>query len=267
MRATKLLVGNTLPFTGLSFCRSVAINQLAFLANRCIFQSQRKESLPAEDPRIAAIAAARTDANGMVQPTRYDDVAIGEAWAAAYTLLTRVLHTPDPDTGKKPEHLLRYLKGPADVTKDAYDFSYANRMREEIANAAVVGAKTDKRLAAIAVELQAFLKTNAQLVSESFYDMLPKTYDMEDGKLADIVIEALHDAKKDVATEVQRAAAAFIGKAKEMVEAGRFMRVDPIILTLAGIPAPAVVAPPAPADMALAGPVAAPKATHTGKKK
>ena len=107
MNFTNVINGNN-GFEAAGFAKSVLLNQIGFDLNRALFQASTAEERPAFDARLAA---AMGD-NCLPERTILDADALCEGYAAAFLLLTRHIKTVKPETGRKPEHFIRYIKTP-----------------------------------------------------------------------------------------------------------------------------------------------------------
>lgn len=233
MNYTNIINGIEVPFQAVGFARSVLLNQLGFDLQRAVFKTQTQTDTPVFDE---SLAEAMGD-TGLPQATKLDVDQLTNGCAAAFVLLARHIQKVDPDTGRKPEYLLRYLKGPKEIMKAAVDYRLNSRKAQALATAASLKADPTKRIAALELEIRAQCDAILQPLNTSFVESVKSMRDMDDDELADTALEAMVDAGRDPAKEIKRAAQAYVESQKKRFEEGGFVNIDAFVAALAGVAA------------------------------
>src|SRR5881628_1330397 len=136
-----------LTHTTAGFAKSVLCNQLAFKMQIAALRTEKADT-PLYD---AQIMAAMGD-NGLPQPTKLDLDDLITGYACAFILVARHVSTPHPETGRKEEHLLKYLKTPEQVITDGVKFRVTQAEQQTIATAAMLKADPSTRIEIIRSE-------------------------------------------------------------------------------------------------------------------
>jgi hypothetical protein len=154
-------------------------------------------------------------------------------YAAAFVLLSSHIKTPHPETGRKEEHLMRFLKSPAQIVKDAVDFGTNRQIMQTKATAEMLKADPTARIAALEAEALKRCEAATEPITKAFVDAIKGLRDKSNDELVDIACEALIDCGRDPAVEIKRSAVAFIESQKKRLENGEFVSVDAGIYALA----------------------------------
>lgn len=229
MEITKVVNG-TNGFEAAGFAKSVLLNQLGFNLSRALFQATTQTETPVFDARLAA---AMGD-NGLPERTILDADSLAEGYAAAFILLTRHVKNSNPETGRRPEHLIQYIRTPEQVIKRSVDFRLTKQADQIKATAKMLKADPTARLEAVKKEQEAQAAALTAPVMEFFLNKVAEMRDWENDALLDCAIESLTAAGKNVATELKNAAVALIDAQKKRFEEGKFATVDAGIYALAG---------------------------------
>ncbi|MHB8602175.1 MAG: hypothetical protein ACYC9R_06335 [Nitrosotalea sp.] len=229
MNYSDILNGNNTSYQGKGFARSVMLNQLSFDLQRAAFASQDRSAAPVFD---AELVEAMGD-NGLPQAVKLDVQELTNATAAAFLLLSRHIQTPDPETGRKPEYLMRFLKGPKEIIQAAVDYRLNRQKQQTQATAQMLGANPETRLKNIEIETKAQAEALVTPMQKHFVDALRSQRENDDDTLIDTIVDAMTNAGRDPAKEIKRAAVALIESQKKRFEAGGFVAIDPAVYVLA----------------------------------
>lgn len=228
MNFSEVLNGKT-TFQAAGFIKTVLLSQLGFDLQRAVFKSTKKDATPVIDSRYDA---AMGD-TGMSESKPLNPENLCEGMAAAFTLLTRHIQTPDPETGRRPEYLLRWRKGPAEVIQAQVDWQLENAKQQTQAVAAMLGADPTTRLATVEQEIRDRVAGQVEPHVAAFVNHLTTMRDWSDDDLADTACDAMIEAGRDVAAEVKRAAKLYLESQKKRYETGGYVAIDPGIFALA----------------------------------
>jgi hypothetical protein len=229
MDATKILNGSC-DFDTTGFAKSVVTNQLGFTLNRAVWQATSKAETPVFDARLAK---AMGD-NGLPERTVYDADDLCRGYAAAFIVLTRHIKTPNPENGRKPEHLVRYVKTPDSLIMDGVQFRINNQTDQIKADAVAFGSDPGPRLAAMKAEQMAQAKALGAPVMDSFLAAVEALGNEDTCDLIDIAMESAANAKINVAGELKDAARRYIDAQKKRFDAGKYAHVSSGVFALAG---------------------------------
>jgi len=230
MKYSQILAGNDTSFAACGFARSVVLNQLSFDLQRASFASQSASQKPVFD---AELLDAMGD-HGLPQAVVLNQDELTKASAAAFLLLSRHIQKPDPETGRKPEYLIRFLKGPKEIIQAAVDFRLTRQKQQTMATAAMLGADPTKRLETITTEINAQANALVKPMQTSFVHAIKELRDADDEVLINCAVEAIVNTGRDPAKEIKRAAQAMIESQKKRFETdGGFVAIDPAIYALA----------------------------------
>ncbi len=229
MEFTKILLGSS-GHVAQGFARATLASQLAFWYGRSVV----RDMSPARDVPVfdQSIVEAMGD-NGLPEVHPLNTNVINSGYAAAFLLLSGHIKTPHPETGRKEEHLMRFLKAPKDIVKDAVDFGMNRQIAQTKATAAMLKADPSARITALEQEGQKRVAVALEPVTKNFVTALTSLRDKNNDELVDIACEALIDCGRDPASEIKRSALAFIDSQKKRLENGEFVSVDAGIYTLA----------------------------------
>lgn len=244
------VIGGASGFETAGFAKTVVLNQIGFDLQRAAFQKEQKDTPVADAAAERELREALGD-NGLPTATRLNLEGLTEAYGAAFILTTRHCNQPHPETGRKPEHLVRYLKQPSAIVQAGIDYRLERQMAQIKATALMLNADPTKRIAAIKVELAEQAAALVAPINKAFIGAVKKFRDLDDDALIDVCVEAMSNAGRNVAQELKRAAQALIDSQKKRFEEGGFAQVDAGIYALAGVvqavePTPPVTPPVAP---------------------
>ncbi len=215
------------------FVKSVLANQIGFFLQRAAFQKEQgNETAVADAAEVAELRAAMGD-NGLAERLVFDVDALTDAAAASYVLLTRHCNTPNPENGRKPEHLIRYLKTPGQIIQAGIDYRLERQILQTKASAAMFNADPTKRIEVIRTELAEQAKVLTAPISKAFVTAIKAYAETDDVELVDVCLEALVDCGRNPTQEVKQAAVALLASQKKRFEAGEFAMVDAGIHALA----------------------------------
>ncbi len=234
MNVTEIVSGSN-GFEAAGFVKSVFANQLGFFLQRAAFQKEQGNEVPVADAAEAAELRAAMGDNGLAERQVFDMDELVTANAAAYILLTRHCNTPNPENGRKPEHLVRYLKTPAMVVQAGIDYRLERQILQTRAAAELFKADPSKRIEVITTELKAQAATLTAPINKAFVEAIKLQSDDENSDLVDTCLEALVNCGREPSKEVKQAAIALIASQKKRFEAGDFAMVDAGIYALAGL--------------------------------
>ncbi len=220
-------------FETAGFVKSVVLNQIGFDLQRAAFQKQAVNEAPVADAVADQELKAAMGDNGLAERTVLNMDELVTAYAAGFILLTRHCNTPNPETGRKPEHLVRYLKKPSDIVQAGIDYRLTRQVAQAIATAEMLKADPTKRVAALRTELEAQAATLTTPINKAFVQAIREQSEDENSDLIDTVLEAMTNTGRNPALEIKRAAQALIDSQKTRFEAGEFAMVDAGIYTLA----------------------------------
>jgi hypothetical protein len=229
MYFTNVMLGTT-GHAACGFARSTINSQLAFWLGRSI----SRDASPARD--IPVYDAELKDAMGDVGlPTIHplNTNVIVSGYAASFLLLSKHIQTPHPETGRKDEHLMRFLKNPRDVVAEAFKFNLSRQITQTRATAEMVNGDPTARIEALTQEAAKQILTFTAPVMAAFIKAVEGLRDEDTDKLVDIACEALIDCGRDPAVEIKRSAVAFLESQKKRLESGEFVAVDAGIYALA----------------------------------
>lgn len=229
MQPTKVLNGSQ-GFAAMCFAQSVMVNQLAFYVGRAM--NKKQDEAPAFDTAtLAALDEAFGD-SGLPKATVLNTEQLIEGHAAAFILLRRSVGKPDPETGRKPEHLIKRLVPLPDAVVASVGRLTEFNLKQGRAEAAKIGADFTKREAAIRAEMAAEARRQLDEVKGPWITAIKAYADGDTGDLIDIVLEAVVDAGMDPAAEIRRAADLLRDNLRQRIEAGNFAKMETSIYAL-----------------------------------
>lgn len=227
MEFTKVLCGEQ-GFAAAGFAKTVLLSQTGFDLQRAVFRSEKADT-PAFDARYAEALGE----NGLPEPQKLDTTELTLAMAASFILLTRHMSKPDPETGRKPDYLRRWLKGPKEVIEAQVDWQLERAKQQTQATAAMLGANPETRLKLVEQEIRKSVEGKIEPHVAAFVDQLGKLKSEDDDTLIGLVVEAMANAGRDPAAEIKRAAVMFIESQKKRFESGGYVQIDASIYALA----------------------------------
>jgi hypothetical protein len=229
MEFTKLLQGSS-GHVAQGFTRATLCSQNGFWLGRSVV----RDASPARDIPVfdQSIVEAMGD-NGLPTVQPLNTAVLVSGYAAAFLLLSSHIKTPHPETGRKEEHLLRFLKSPAMLLQDAFDYGLNRQIMQTKATAEMLKADPTARIEALKAEAQKRVESVIEPVTAAFVEALKGLRDKDTDELVDIACEALIDAGRDPASEIKNSAIKFIESQKKRLESGEFVSVDAGIYALA----------------------------------
>jgi hypothetical protein len=229
MEFTKILLGSS-GHAPQGFTRATVASQLAFWLGRSVV----RDASPQRDVPVfdQSIIEALGD-NGLPEVKPLNTNVIVNGYAAAFLLLTAHIKTPHPETGRKEEHLRRYLKSPDAILKDAVDYGTNIQIAKTKATAAMLNADPSVRVAALEAEAAKRVQAMVEPVNKAMAAAIVGLRGKSNDELVDIACEALIDCDRDPSVLIKSAAVAFIESQKKRLEAGEFVAVDAGIYALA----------------------------------
>jgi hypothetical protein len=219
-------------FGACGFARSTVLNQSLFYMNRSLYQKPAAE-IPVADARLAGMLGD----TGQPEAIKLNTEELTHAVSCAYILLHRHCNKNDPETGRRPEFLRKWLREPKDyITAQANAFEkmvLERRTATEKATALSLGADPSARLAVIAAEVKALNKADSAPAQNWFIEGVSVFKDREDQELIDVIVEAMTNAGMDVSKEIEKAAKMYLESQKTRYEAGGYVTIDQGIYALA----------------------------------
>lgn len=229
MNYTNVLEGQS-GFTAAGFAKSVLKSQIDFLLGIAVMRANN----PARDvPQFDADVQDAMGDNGLPEPQALDVGELTMGSAAAFVLLSRHIKTPHPETGRKEEYLVRFLKDGKSVLQGTMDYSTNRAIAQAKATCEMLKADPTKRIESIQTEAKKKLETISGPVQASWISDLRSVVNLDDNQLIDLAEEALVNAGRDPAKEIKRAAVAFLDSQKKRLEHGDFVQVDAGVYALA----------------------------------
>ncbi len=229
MEFTKIMQGSS-GHVPQGFTRATLASQLAFWLGRSVVRDMSPDrDFPVFDQ---SIVEAMGD-NGLPKVHPLNTNVIVSGYAAAFILLSGHIKTPHPETGRKEEHLMRFLKSPEQIVVDAVDFGTNRQIQQTKATAEMVKADPSQRIEALQAEAAKRVQVAIGPVTDAFVTALKSLRDKDTEELVNIAVEALSDCGRDPAAEIKRSAVAFLDSQKKRLEAGEFVSVDAGIYALA----------------------------------
>lgn len=229
------IIAGSAGFSAAGFARATLASQLAFdLGRAAVKQANPANDRPVFDDSINEVFA---DDNGLPTATVLDVGSLTEGYAAAFLLLRDHIKTPHPETGRREEHLLRFLLPPKAVIQAAASFRAErmadNSVQQAQATAAMLGVDPTARVNAIKAEQSKNSTIECAAIDTAFVAALRtmKGWSVED--LVDTAVEAMADAGRDPTKEIQRSAVAFLDSQRKRMAEGKFVAIDAGIYSLA----------------------------------
>jgi hypothetical protein len=229
MEPTKVLNGST-GFAAMCFARSVFVNQIAFTVGRAL--NTKENTAPKFDAAVMAELDEILGGNGLQQPTKLDAEELIHAHAAAFILLDKCIGQPDPDTGRKPEHLIKRRVPLPDAVVGSVERLTEYNLTQGRAEAKKFNADFTAREAAIRAAGEAETRRQINEVKGPWLTAVKALRDADTEELIDTVLVAVVNAGMDPAKEITRAADLMRDSMKARMERGEFAKMDSSIYAL-----------------------------------
>lgn len=227
MEYTKVLNGER-GFGATGFAISALLSQTGFDLKRAVFQGQKKDKAAIHDARYDEAMGE----NAVPAEKKLDIDDLIKGMASGFVLLSRFIQKPNPEDGKKPVHLKRWLKGPAEVIEEQIEWQLANDKQSTAADAAALGVDLSKRQAALAAAIRANAEKQIEPHVTAFCKLLKEYRAIDDSVLVDQLVTTVTNAGRDPAKDIKRAADFYVEQQKKRAESGLFFRLDMSIVAL-----------------------------------
>ncbi len=227
MNIRQVCVGES-SFQAAGFAKTVLLGQTGFAFQQAVFRREKADT-PAFDARYAE---AMGD-SGLPPAIKLDADELCEGMAASFTLLVRHMTRNDPETGRRPEYLRRYLKGPKEVIEKQVNWQLSAQKAADEATAAMLGCDATARVNALRAELTKQAESQIEPHIAAFVKHLAAMKDVDDEELINTALESLVNAGHDPEADLKRAAKLLIEAQAKRFNNGQFVRVDAGIYALA----------------------------------
>jgi hypothetical protein len=245
MQPTKVLNGST-GFAAKCFGWSVMLSQLAFDVGRAMNRKQEDE--PVFDASTQASLEEVFGDSGVPTVTVLNVDELITAHAAAFIMLRRCLGEQDPETGRRPEHLVKRLVPLPDSIVQSVSRLTSFNLQQGKAEAAKLGADFSNREAAILAEAETEAKRQIEEVKGPWIEAIKLQANEDTDYLIGTTLDAMVNAGRVPTLELRKAADLLREAMKKRVEAGGFAKLDASIYALCTAAIPPGKPSPTPAN-------------------